>query len=211
MRTRKSDDDEKATELGTRIPGDNVPSRMMIDWFCDSSIGGAHYCLQYGTQSFSKPNFEDAYIYPVRFANLHKWTTIWRPAHQFAWSDGYWYYDTTLLFIPFSDGRDLSFNVPVFPLFFSLSLENRKYIVSSWRMAFHGVNIDLNQSMDVPFEHPWTILYPYGSEHTFLASVCTQDFDQSMYLPQIMFNHYVTWYDKFYLTSNKLENSLNRN
>jgi len=31
MRTRKSDDDEKATELGTRIPGGNIPSRMMID------------------------------------------------------------------------------------------------------------------------------------------------------------------------------------
>jgi hypothetical protein len=32
MRTRKSsDDNEKATELGTRIPGEDVPNRMMID------------------------------------------------------------------------------------------------------------------------------------------------------------------------------------
>ncbi|EED16828.1 conserved hypothetical protein [Talaromyces stipitatus ATCC 10500] len=31
MRPRKSTDDEKATELGTRVPGEGVPSRMMID------------------------------------------------------------------------------------------------------------------------------------------------------------------------------------
>lgn len=31
MRTRTSDSDEKATELGTRIPGETLPSRMMID------------------------------------------------------------------------------------------------------------------------------------------------------------------------------------
>jgi hypothetical protein len=31
MTTHKSNDDEKATELGTRIPGENVPNRMMID------------------------------------------------------------------------------------------------------------------------------------------------------------------------------------
>lgn len=31
VRTRQSGDDEKATELGTRVPGEGVPSRMMID------------------------------------------------------------------------------------------------------------------------------------------------------------------------------------
>jgi amino acid transporter len=31
VRTRDSGDSEKATELGTRVPGEGVPGRMMID------------------------------------------------------------------------------------------------------------------------------------------------------------------------------------